>query len=134
MAMSTTSKLKAKDPKDVVPGKIKMMIFGKSGIGKTWISLDFPKPYYIDAEGGARLAHYQAKLAAVGGSYFGVEDAALNDLTVGLALPVKVLENLTVKPAVSYVYLPDADIRDAAEAVYGEDDAVVGSVTASYAF
>ena len=44
------------------------------------------------------------------------------------------LENLTVKPAVSYVYLPDADIRDAAEAVYGEDDAVVGSVTASYAF
>ena len=73
-----TSKLKAKDPKDVVPGKIKMMIFGKSGIGKTWISLDFPKPYYIDAEGGARLAHYQAKLAAVGGSYFGVEDGALS--------------------------------------------------------
>ena len=73
-----TSKLKAKDPKDVAPGKIKMMIFGKSGIGKTWISLDFPKPYYIDAEGGARLAHYQAKLAAVGGSYFGVEDGALS--------------------------------------------------------
>ena len=73
-----TSKLKAKDPKDVAPGKIKMMIFGKSGIGKTWISLDFPKPYYIDAEGGARLAHYQKKLAAVGGSYFGVEDGALS--------------------------------------------------------
>ena len=78
MATSNASKLKAKDPKDVVPGKIKMMIFGKSGIGKTWISLDFPKPYYIDAEGGARLAHYQAKLAAVGGSYFGVEDGALS--------------------------------------------------------
>ena len=76
--MATTSKLKAKDPKDVEPGKIKMMIFGKSGIGKTWISLDFPKPYYIDAEGGARLAHYQSKLAAVGGSYFGVEDGALS--------------------------------------------------------
>ena len=73
-----TSKLKAKDPKDVAPGKIKMMIFGKSGIGKTWISLDFPKPYYIDAEGGARLPHYQAKLAAVGGRYFGVEDGALS--------------------------------------------------------
>ena len=76
--MATTSKLKAKDPKDVEPGKIKMMIFGKSGIGKTWLSLDFPKPYYIDAEGGARLAHYQSKLAAVGGSYFGVEDGALS--------------------------------------------------------
>jgi hypothetical protein len=66
--------------------------------------------------------------------YFGVDDAALNDLTVGLALPIAVLENLTVKPAISYVYLPDSDIRDAAEAVYGEKDAVVGSLVASYAF
>ena len=66
--------------------------------------------------------------------YFGVDDAALNDLTVGLAMPVTVLENLTVKPAISYVYLPDSDIRDAADAVYGDKDAVIGSLTASYAF
>ena len=66
--------------------------------------------------------------------YFGLDDAALNDLTVGAALPIAVLENLTVKPAISYAYLPDSDVRDAAEALYGEDDAVVGSLTASYAF
>ena len=81
----------------------------------------------VSASLGAADADYNA-------GYFGVDDAALNDFVVGLAAPVQVLENLTVKPAVSYVYLPDADIRDAAEAVYGEDDAVVGSVTASYAF
>lgn len=72
------TKLKAKDPKDVSPGKSKIMIFAKSGVGKTWFSLDFPKPYYIDTEGGARLGHYQKKLAAVGGAYYGPEDGALN--------------------------------------------------------
>ena len=81
----------------------------------------------LSASLGAADADYNA-------GYFGVDDAALNDLTVGAALPFAVLENLTVKPAISYVYLPDSDVRDAAEALYGEDDAVVGSLTASYAF
>ena len=81
----------------------------------------------LSASLGAADADYNA-------GYFGVDDAALNDLTVGAALPFAVLENLTVKPAISYVYLPDSDVRDAAEEVYGEDDAVVGSLTASYAF
>lgn len=78
MATNSTSKLKAKDPKDVSPGKSKIMIFSRSGVGKTWFALDFPKPYYIDTEGGAKLGHYQKKLAAVGGAYFGPEDGALN--------------------------------------------------------
>jgi hypothetical protein len=38
--------------------------------------MDFPRPYYIDAEGGARLGHYQAKLLKSGGVYFGPEDGA----------------------------------------------------------
>ena len=70
------SRLKAKDPAEVKPGKIKMLVFSKSGVGKTWLDMDFPKPYYIDAEGGARLRHYQDKLKAVGGAYFGPEDGA----------------------------------------------------------
>jgi len=72
------SKLKGKQPAQVSPGKIKMMTFAKSGVGKTWLSMDFPAPYYIDCEGGARLAHYQTKLEASGGAYFGVEDGALD--------------------------------------------------------
>lgn len=72
------SKLKAKKPDEVSPGKIKMLSFSKSGVGKTWLSMDFPSPYYIDCEGGARLGHYQAKLAESGGAYFGVEDGALD--------------------------------------------------------
>lgn len=76
------SKLKAKSPKEVTPGKIKMMIFSKSGIGKTWISMDFPAPYYIDSEGGARLGRYQDKLLKAGGAYLGVDDGALDFPTV----------------------------------------------------
>ncbi len=72
------SRLKAKSPESVNPGKIKMLTFGKSGVGKSWLSMDFPAPYYIDSEGGARLAHYQSKLKEAGGAYFGVEDGALD--------------------------------------------------------
>lgn len=72
------TKLKARQPEAVNPGKIKMLTFSKSGIGKTWLSMDFPTPYYIDCEGGARLPHYQAKLKDSGGAYFGVEDGALD--------------------------------------------------------
>lgn len=72
------SKLKARAPESVSPGKIKMLTFSKSGIGKTWLSMDFPSPYYIDCESGARLPHYQAKLRDSGGAYFGVEDGALD--------------------------------------------------------
>lgn len=72
------SKLKARAPDAVSPGKIKMLTYGKSGVGKTWLSMDFPSPYYIDCEGGARLAHYQRKLTESGGAYFGIEDGALD--------------------------------------------------------
>ena len=76
------SKLKAKDPSETKTGKIKMMIFGKSGIGKTMFSMDFPAPYYIDAEGGARLSHYQQRLKAAGGGYLSIEDGACDFTTV----------------------------------------------------
>ena len=58
----------------------------------------------------------------------------MNDLTVGASLPIAVTENLAVKPAISYVYLPDSDIRAGAEALYLDKDALVGSVTLSCAF
>lgn len=72
------SKLKAKTPELVTPGKTKALIFGPSGVGKTWFSLSFPKPYYFDTEGGADLKHYQERLKAVGGVYMGPADGALD--------------------------------------------------------
>ena len=80
--MATKSKLKAKDPVDVKPGKAKGMIFGKSGVGKTWFALSFPTPYYIDTEGGADLKHYQERLKAAGGAYMGPDEGSLDFDTI----------------------------------------------------
>ena len=76
------TKLKAKTPGETAPGHIKQLLFGPSGVGKTWFALSFPKPYYIDTEGGADLAHYQKRLAAAGGVYMGPQDGTLDFDTV----------------------------------------------------
>jgi hypothetical protein len=72
------SKLKAKDPEEVKQGKAKGLLFGASGVGKTWFSLTFPRPYYIDTEGGADGVEYQKRLKAAGGAYMGPEEGALD--------------------------------------------------------
>lgn len=72
------SKLKAKPPEMTEPGKTKGMIFGASGVGKTWFALSFPRPYYLDTEGGADLKHYQQRLKAAGGAYLGPKDGTLD--------------------------------------------------------
>lgn len=74
----TTTKLKAKPPEEVTPGKTKGMIFGASGVGKTWFTLTFPSPYYMDTEGGADLQHYQDRLKRSGGAYLGPKDGSLD--------------------------------------------------------
>lgn len=76
------SKLKAKEPGITQPGKTKQLIFGPSGVGKTWFALSFPKPYYMDTEGGADLIHYQERLKAAGGAYMGPADGTLDFATV----------------------------------------------------
>lgn len=76
------SKLKAKDPKAAEPSKPKMVLYGPSGVGKTWFTLSFPNVYYIAPEDGASRAHYTDRLAKGGGVYLGPEDGALDFETV----------------------------------------------------
>jgi GTPase SAR1 family protein len=76
------SKLKAKTPGETQPGKTKQLIFGPSGVGKTWFALSFPKPYYLDTEGGADLVHYQERLRQAGGVYMGPAEGTLDFATV----------------------------------------------------
>lgn len=79
------SALKAKKPettKDLL--RAKMVLFGASGVGKTWLSLRFPKAYFIDTEGGARLSHYQEILANSGGVYLSQSEGSLDfDFVIG---------------------------------------------------
>jgi hypothetical protein len=76
------TKLKAKDPELTQPGKTKALIYGASGVGKTWWALSFPTPYYMDTEGGADLKHYQQRLKDAGGAYMGPGDGTLDFDTV----------------------------------------------------
>lgn len=76
------SKLKAVDPKEAAPSKPKILIYGKPGVKKTWISLDWPSTYYVDIEGGANLPAYTDKLKKSGGVYFGQEQGSQNFETV----------------------------------------------------
>lgn len=83
-AVKRRSKLLAVSPTLVEPKKPKVLVFGPPGVGKTWVSLDFPAVYYIDTEGGADLKKYQDKLKAAGGMYFGPEQGSLDfDAVIG---------------------------------------------------
>lgn len=72
------TKLKAKSPELVKPGKIKAVLFGISGVGKTTLALSFPRPYYYDVEGGAKGPQYRELLKKSGGAYMGPEDGTLS--------------------------------------------------------
>ena len=72
------SKLKAKAPELVKQGKIKAVLYGVSGVGKTTLALSFPSPYYFDVEGGARGPQYRELLKKAGGAYLGPEDGTLS--------------------------------------------------------
>ncbi len=68
--------LKAVKPDVVEEGHAKMLLSGGSGVGKTWFALDWPKPYFIDTEGGATRPEYRKKLITSGGGYFGKEQGS----------------------------------------------------------
>lgn len=72
------SKLRAIKPEAAKATKPKILIYGKSGVGKTFTSLDFLQCYFIDCEGGASLPHYTEKLTQSGGIYFGIEQGSLD--------------------------------------------------------
>lgn len=95
-----TTKLKAKQPEASTPSRPKILLFGEAGVGKTWGALDFPGVYYIDTEGGAKEAHYIAKLKASGGSYMGPEDGALDFSTVVSQLQALATEKHNFKTVV----------------------------------
>lgn len=71
-----TTRLKARKPEPTRAGHFKGVFYGRPGSGKTWFSLQLPRPFYVDAEGGAIRSQYQERLAAAQGAYLGREDGA----------------------------------------------------------
>lgn len=71
-----------KKPELIKRGKPKFILSGKSGVGKTFFMLDFPKPFIIDCEGGAIEPQYVEKMKEVGAEYFGKEEGSQDFKTV----------------------------------------------------
>ena len=60
-------KLRATIPKDR-PRRLKLLLFGPAGVGKTTAAIQMPKPYILDAERGTD--HYGELIEASGGAVF----------------------------------------------------------------
>jgi hypothetical protein len=50
--------------------RLKMLIYGPAGIGKTTACLQFPTPYFVDTERGAENEQYVKLLNDSGGAYY----------------------------------------------------------------
>lgn len=65
--------LRGKKP-EAVQKRLKMLLFGPAGVGKTTCAIQFPRPYLIDTERGAENDQYVKKLNAAGGAYYFTTD------------------------------------------------------------
>jgi hypothetical protein len=86
-------------PEDVKPRRLKMMVSGNAGSGKTFGALGFPNLFFIDTEGGATEPEYTASLQKSGALYMGIEQGSQNAIDVLEAfrdLHVKQHDRLTV--------------------------------------
>ncbi len=63
--------------------------------------------------------------------YFGVDDAALNDVTTGAKVSFALSKTVTLTPGIQYAWLPDSDIRAGAKALYKDDNPFWGSLMLS---
>lgn len=73
--------LRGKKP-EAIQKRLKLLMYGAAGVGKTTAALQFPKPYLMDTERGAENAQYVKLLEAAGGLYFGTEDGSTDPKAV----------------------------------------------------
>lgn len=81
---------------------------------------------YCDVEFGASVAY---ATDGYNDFYFGVDDGALNDLTLSVGMPFN-LGSLTIKPSIAYSMMIDDDIRAATD----KSDNFWGGVGLAYSF
>lgn len=60
---------------EAVSKKLKALLFGQAGVGKTMAAIQFPWPYVMDTERGAENDQYVKALEKANGAYFFTVDA-----------------------------------------------------------
>lgn len=66
--------LRGKAP-ETIQKRLKLLLYGPAGVGKTMAAIQFPAPYLIDTERGAENENYVKALKAAGGAYWMTVDA-----------------------------------------------------------
>ena len=65
--------LRGKKP-TTIEKRLKLLLFGRAGVGKTTAAIQFPRPYLIDTERGAENDSYVQTLNKQGGAYLFTND------------------------------------------------------------
>ena len=73
---------KGRLPETVKPRRLKMMVSGRAGTGKTFGALGFPNLFFIDTEGGATEPEYTASLQKSGALYMGIDEGSQSPIEV----------------------------------------------------
>ncbi|MBN1268518.1 MAG: MipA/OmpV family protein [Kiritimatiellae bacterium] len=66
--------------------------------------------------------------------YFGVDDDGLNDANVSLGATFAATEAVSLGAKITYTWLPDSDIEDAADLFYYDTELFYGGVNLTYTF
>lgn len=67
------SKLRAVKPESSEQ-RLKLFLYGKSGVGKTYAAFNFPKPYILESENSSEIPQYSKILEKNGGVVFKTQD------------------------------------------------------------
>lgn len=109
--------LRGKKPEHIEK-RLKMLLYGPAGVGKTTAAIQFPKPYLIDTERGAENDQYVSALQKAGGAYFATSDPdeLISEVTTLLSEPHDYI-TLVIDP-LTVIY---ADLLDKAAEEVGTD-------------
>jgi hypothetical protein len=111
----------------VKESKLKLLIYGDTGVGKSFISTQFPKPYYFDTEKSIDKAQYVENLNKVNGVIVSTQDFdEIYKQIRGLATEVHHYKSVVID-SLTWVYASllrqcEAKVSNAHGRHYGEAD------------